>query len=46
MPKLPRLRVVRRLSTEEFLGHLWGGVFVLMVVVLTVLLVAKGCLEG
>lgn len=46
MLKLPQFHAFRRLSRAELLGHIWGGLFLLMVVVLTVLLVAKGCLEG
>ena len=46
MVRLPRLQALRRLSRAELLGHIWGGLFLFMIVVLTVLLVAKGCLEG
>jgi len=46
MFRLPRFGGVRRLSRAELLGHIWGGLFLLMVLVLTVVLVIKGCLEG
>jgi len=46
MPRAPRPKIARPLTTSEKLSHLWGAVFVAMVVVLTVLLVGKGCFGG
>ncbi|MEW6487589.1 MAG: hypothetical protein AB1578_06705 [Thermodesulfobacteriota bacterium] len=46
MPGKPRLRTARPLTTAEKLGHVWGAIFLGMVLVLTVLLVGKSCLGG
>lgn len=46
MPGKPRLRTSRPLTTAEKLGHVWGAIFVGMVLVLATLLVGRGCLGG
>ncbi len=46
MPSKPRLKTARPLTTGEKLGHLWGAIFVAMVIVLTALLTGKGCFGG
>lgn len=46
MPGKPRLRTARSLTTGEKLGHVWGAIFLAMVLVLTVLLAGKSCLGG
>ncbi len=46
MARKPRTNSDRRMSTGEFLGHIWGGIFVAIVVILTAVLVGKGCFGG
>ena len=43
MPKRPRLKITRPLSPEEKYGHVWGAVFLFIVLILLVTLVGKAC---
>ncbi len=46
MSSKPRLKTTRPPTMGEKLGQLWGVLFLAMVVVLTALLVGKGCFGG
>lgn len=43
MPKESALKTRRPWTLEERLGHVWGVVFIAMVLVLAATLVGKGC---
>ncbi len=43
MQKSPRLKTTRPLTPEEKYGHIWGWIFLGIVVVLVVTLVGKAC---
>lgn len=46
MARKPRTNPARRMPLPDLLGHIWAGIFVGIVVLLTVVLVGKGCSGG